>query len=152
VSVPFVPYAREQTFATSFDAYTRSLADDGAVATAAIRVERINGPVLLLSGTDDRVWPATAMAERIVERLRGHQFRFPATHRRFDGAGHAVVTAPATSGGASSRLGGTPDANAQARIESSRLAVEFLERALLATSGPAAVHSPATATETDGVR
>jgi dienelactone hydrolase len=153
VAVPFVSYDRGQTFATSLDAYTHSLANDSAVAAAAIRVERINGPILLLSGTDDRVWPAATMAERIVERLRGHQFRFPATHRRFDGAGHAVLASPATSGAAPSRSGGTPDANAQARTESSRLAVEFLVRALLATSGPAAVQaSPATATGTNGVR
>ncbi|MEU7739653.1 acyl-CoA thioester hydrolase/BAAT C-terminal domain-containing protein [Nonomuraea sp. NPDC049158] len=37
--------------------YERSLRSD-AVAAAAIRVERINGPVLLVAGEADQVWSA----------------------------------------------------------------------------------------------
>lgn len=40
----------------------------------AIRAERINGPILLISGADDEVWPSPLMAERIVARLSGAGF------------------------------------------------------------------------------
>jgi len=36
---------------------------------AAIQVERINGPVLLIAGENDEVWPSPDMAQRIVDRL-----------------------------------------------------------------------------------
>ena len=61
-----------------------------AVERAAIQVERIRGPVLLISGGDDHVWPATQMSRMIVERLRRHNFRYAVDHLNFPRAGHML--------------------------------------------------------------
>ena len=49
--------------------YERSLDDEDAVAAASIAVERIEGPVLLISCTDDQVWSATPLSEMVIERF-----------------------------------------------------------------------------------
>ena len=49
--------------------YLGNLEDREAVARATIPVERINGPVLLLSGEDDQMWPSPVLAGIAAERL-----------------------------------------------------------------------------------
>lgn len=68
-------------------AYTRMLEDEAAVAEAGIPVERINGPVMLVSARDDEFWPSTEMSERIIERLDDRSFRFARQHLAVQG-GH----------------------------------------------------------------
>lgn len=69
-----------------------------AVATddaAIIPIERATGPVLLISGGDDRMWPASRMSRMLVERARrfgrGHLVR----HLDFPEAGHALFAVDA---------------------------------------------------------
>ena len=91
---------------------------------AIIPVERINGPVLLISGRDDYVWPSTLMADRIVARLERHGFRHPVAHVAYDNAGHAI-TRPFPS--MVHTMGGTPEGNARAWVAHWRTMQEFLE-------------------------
>ncbi|MGQ0799592.1 MAG: acyl-CoA thioester hydrolase/BAAT C-terminal domain-containing protein [Pseudomarimonas sp.] len=51
----------------------RILADESAAA-AAIAVERINGPILLIAADQDEMWPAQTMSERLMKRLTEHDF------------------------------------------------------------------------------
>ena len=60
-----------------------------AVERATIPVERINGPVLLLSGEDDRMWPSPVLAGIAAARLAQHGHPHPVLHRRYPGAGHS---------------------------------------------------------------
>jgi dienelactone hydrolase len=60
------------------------------VRRAEIPVENIRGPVLLISGRDDGVWPSTKSAESIVRRLNEHHFAHPVTNLSFPNAGHAI--------------------------------------------------------------
>jgi hypothetical protein len=60
------------------------------VAAAEIPVERINGPVLLISGTDDAVWPSTTLSEFAVRRLRAHDHPHKVEHLAYEGAGHVI--------------------------------------------------------------
>jgi dienelactone hydrolase len=69
-------------------AFATMLEDDAAVAAAAIPVERINGPILLMSAREDEYWPSTPMAEAIVARLDSHGFAFAREHVAVAG-GHA---------------------------------------------------------------
>lgn len=71
-----------------------ALADEAAAARAAIPVERINGPVLLISGNDDAMWPSTLMAERVLARLREHGHPYRNEHLAYDQAGHTVAGLP----------------------------------------------------------
>jgi len=61
------------------------------VRRAEILVENIHGPVLLLSGRDDGVWPSAKSAESIVRRLKNHHFAYPVTNVSFPDAGHSLI-------------------------------------------------------------
>jgi pimeloyl-ACP methyl ester carboxylesterase len=66
-------------------AYDEMLADEEAAEGAAIAVENINGPILLLSATRDEFWPSTKMSELIVERLRLNDFPYAVEHVAVEG-------------------------------------------------------------------
>ena len=117
--------------------YERALESEVDLASKVIKVERTNGPVLLVSGTEDRIWPATRFSEMVVERLEKHRHRFPHKHLKYDDTGHATslpysvsVTAhegPFTSGGS---LGGSIEANGLMYADSWPKVVDFLTEAL----------------------
>src|SRR5580765_1318028 len=117
--------------------FLKSLEDRGAVEAAAIFVERIRGPVLLISGEDDRLWPSPVLAEIAAARLAAHTRAV--THLRYSGAGHMIgpVGLPATANtilhplrGRAMALGGTPAGNAAAAADSWPRVLEFLRTAL----------------------
>ena len=60
--------------------FLRSLEDEEAVREATIPVERINGPVILISGNDDAMWPSTRYSEMVMERLAEHGHPYPDQH------------------------------------------------------------------------
>ena len=60
------------------------------VVAAAIQVERIKGPVLLISGTADELWPSERFAELVMLRLAENEHPYPDEHVRYPGAGHFV--------------------------------------------------------------
>jgi dienelactone hydrolase len=124
--------------------FERRLEDSAAAARATIPVERINGPVLLISGRDDQVWPSSAMAEQIVARLRQRGFKHAFRHLAYSGAGHSIGR-PYTSTVGINRVphpitkrlwdyGGTPEATARASEDSWSKVLEFLETYLGARS------------------
>ena len=53
-----------------------------------IRVESIQGAVLLLSAEDDTMWPSYEAARRIVRRLEDGGFQYPVIERAYHRAGH----------------------------------------------------------------
>lgn len=55
---------------------------------AEIPVERIRGPVLLLSGGADRVWPSSAMASAMAARLKARSHPYLDEHVDYPLAGH----------------------------------------------------------------
>jgi dienelactone hydrolase len=113
--------------------FRAGLRDAEAVALAEIPVERVGGPILLVSGRDDQMWPSTELAEIAVRRLAREGDASRCVHRAYDGAGHSIrlpnmpttptcMLHPVT--GQVYELGGTPAGNARA----SRLAwAEVLE-------------------------
>jgi hypothetical protein len=70
-----------------FDA---GLDDQDAVERAAIATEHAHGPLLLVSGGDDRVWPAGRMCKMIVERMSEHGRVNDVTHLHHPRAGHML--------------------------------------------------------------
>jgi hypothetical protein len=129
--------------------FHRRLEDTAAVARATIPVERIHGPVLLISGRDDQVWPSFFMAEQIMSRLRRHSFKHAHHHLTYNGAGHAIgrpYTSTMDINVQRHRLmntlldsGGNPQGTAWASEGSWSKVLEFLEKHLHATA--AVVHS-----------
>lgn len=69
-------------------AYETMIEDDAAVRVAAIPVERIAGPILFLSASEDEFWPSREMSDAMMRRLREHGHPYPSEHRVVQG-GHA---------------------------------------------------------------
>lgn len=111
--------------------YGPATEDANAVRPALIPVEKINGAVMLLSGTDDAMWPAARMSDAVVARLKEHKHRYPVEHLKYDGAGHAIMSSfiPMQATILSGRLamGGTPEANAKAMADSRPRVLRFLK-------------------------
>jgi dienelactone hydrolase/uncharacterized protein (DUF2141 family) len=104
---------------------------------AEIPVEKINGPVLLLTGSEDGVWNAPAQAERVIARLKAKGFKPEARHIDYPGAGHLVFTGdPAVPSGLSAwqgfagAMGGKREANIAAMADSWPKALAFFDKAL----------------------
>jgi dienelactone hydrolase len=97
-----------------------------ALAAAEIPVERIAGPVLLLSGTDDRLWPSRELSDAALRRLESRGHPHAHEHLSFPGAGHFFFGPPyggpfptaLESGFGVFAGGGTPEANATAAAAS----------------------------------
>ncbi len=107
---------------------------------AAIPVERIRGPVLLVSGGDDHLWPAAEMSEAIVARLKNNGFAHAVEHLHYPRAGHMLrypylPTTSRESGntylrGAKFSFGGTPEADAEAQTDAWRRVIAFFKGSL----------------------
>jgi dienelactone hydrolase len=70
-------------------AFNALIRRDG-LGDAVIPVERINGPVLLISGIGDLALPATLLSEIAYKRLEASQFAYPYEHIALPGAGHRL--------------------------------------------------------------
>lgn len=64
--------------------FEKALTNEQMVEKAAIPVEQINGPILLLSGKRDKILPGTFMARQIIHRLEKHGFAHPYNHIAFE--------------------------------------------------------------------
>lgn len=89
--LPYVAYDRTLKKTTPLAMYTRSLESARDQHDKHIAVEKINGPLLLLSGGRDKLWPSAHMAEQIMARLKQHEFPHAYQHVCYPDAGHAVV-------------------------------------------------------------
>lgn len=56
-----------------------------------IPVERANGPILMISGADDQMWPCSLFADRVAERLERKHFPHDYKHISYSGAGHMIL-------------------------------------------------------------
>lgn len=66
-------------------AFEIMLKDKEAEQKALIKVENINGPILLLSATNDEIAPTTPMANKIIERLQEKNFKYCYRHYAITG-------------------------------------------------------------------
>jgi pimeloyl-ACP methyl ester carboxylesterase len=89
--LPFVPVNDEAVpFLMKGDlrgTFQAMLKDTIAVEKALIKVENINGPILLLSATKDEICPSTPMAENMIGRLKANKFKYNFEHVAIEG-GH----------------------------------------------------------------
>jgi dienelactone hydrolase len=104
----------------------------------AIAVEKIRGPILLISGKADGLWPSAAFGQRIEARLKAKRFAYPVTHLSYDGAGHAVFAGDPSSPGLVTRakapadpfLGGDGPSDARAWADDWPKTLAFFDQAL----------------------
>ncbi len=102
-------------------------AGPAAIEAATIPVERIAGPVLLLSGEADGLWPSTRLSDLALRRMESHGHAASHAHVSYPGAGHLFIgspygwpfptTLPLPPLG-QVRFGGSPEGNARAAADS----------------------------------
>ena len=112
------------------------MANAAEVEACAIPVERLRGAVLLVSAGDDRMWPCGPMSEVAVDRLTAAGITHE--HLHFADAGHPIAPPPygpatdlvSPGPGVTFAMGGTPAANAAARVTAWRRSIGFLQELL----------------------
>lgn len=105
------------------------------IPAARIRVERIPGPVLLISSKADAIWPSTVFADAAAATLAKRPNKAPIENLQFDEASHLLMgTGPGMTTlqfpGTSFRIefGGTPEGTAKARTAAWAATKRFLDR------------------------
>jgi len=112
--------------------YKESLNNKEAVKKAAIPAEKINGPVLLISGRSDQIWPSSEMAESIMKRLKKNNHPYPDKHISYPEAGHIMKLfyLPTTTQSRKINFGGTLKSNYHSGWNSWEKVVKFLGESL----------------------
>ncbi len=117
------------------------LREHDMIRAAEIPVERVRGPILMVSGQADAMWPATHLAEIAEHRAAEHGFTHALTHLRYPQAGHLCGGVPGTPVATENRhpltgqvysFGGTPAGNAKARADSWPQVLQFLLKTSIA--------------------
>ena len=153
--LPFVPYSatgptvtvgpggeRVEHHAPTFDA-SLDAASPAALEAAAFRVEDAAGPVLMLGGADDQIWPSCRLGELAMKRLRasGHAVAHQDESLCFGDAGHGLgfpglstvgadIAPDPWGAGAYLALGGTAKGTARASREADEKVRALLTRVL----------------------
>lgn len=140
--VPFVPGGADPAYRPAPGSPIRPVVNyryrmraPAIVQAASIPVERIAGPVLLVAGQEDALWPSAWSAEAIAARLRERGFRHRVVRLIYPGAGHLIGKAYLPAGStriAGGRLetGGSPQANAAAQADAWPRVLAFLASVL----------------------
>jgi dienelactone hydrolase len=131
--LPDLPYGASR-FTSVYDLYAKGLAALDQHPDAVIPVERINGPVMLVCGEEDRLWPSCLMSRQVVARLKDKAFGYKVELLAYPNAGHYVFGPPLVPGSTLfvqlGALGGTIDGNQTARQDAWPRAMAFLDAAL----------------------
>jgi dienelactone hydrolase len=107
---------------------------------AEIPVENTHGPILMIAGEDDGVWPSSMMVTEAVRRLKNAHFGYDVEELKYSHAGHsagqpAIIPAwhgtlglPGTGRGATA--GGVPDGDAASSLDAIPKVLAFLHKSL----------------------
>jgi acetyl esterase/lipase len=135
--VPFVPFPPDvapiqtERGVSMLPVTERGLDNRDAVERASIPVERASGPLLLVSGGDDRVWATKRMCDMVVARMAAHGRSADVVHLHYPDAGHLLFpyTRPTDVPFPPFplELGGTPHADAEAHASAWPKVVRHLQ-------------------------
>lgn len=117
-------------------AFEKGLADKVAVKAATTEIERTNGPILLIGGDDDQVWPSCVLSKMALKRLKKKERPFNDEMVCYPNAGHGVASMPLmpTTEPAIEHpimhtlinMGGTPEGNASGQRHAWEKTIQFL--------------------------
>ncbi len=88
--LPYLPYGWTGSFVSIFALYNDGLKAVDRHPDAVIAAEQINGPVMLICGNADTLWPSCSMSEQVAARLKSKGFRRPVQLLEYPDAGHAA--------------------------------------------------------------
>ncbi|GCD94542.1 acyl-CoA thioesterase/BAAT N-terminal domain-containing protein [Embleya hyalina] len=122
-----IVYAPSATVHAGFPRGRTAWTKDGEpIAEGRIPLDRVDGPVLAIAGTDDRLWPSADSAREIVAELDALGNPYPHRALIFPDAGHGVGTHPYFAAGTTLNhpvtrelldMGGTRAADAAAQAQ-----------------------------------
>ena len=98
-------------------------------SAAIIKVEKITGPVLLISSKMETMWTSELAAEQVMDRLRQNDFPYYYQHLRYDYGGHLFV--PVEFGMMKffkGDRGRNKEPGRKARMDSLKKTLEFVEK------------------------
>jgi dienelactone hydrolase len=119
--------------------FENALAEPTLWRDAEIPIERAKGPILLVSGEADAMWPSTTMANMIQRRAAERDFQHDVDHLHYPNAGHTGPGVPDLDAeteirhpltGTTYALGGTTQGNSAARHDSWPHVISFLTKSL----------------------
>lgn len=129
--VPYVRYDVQGSPWPLVEMYARSLRNEAAAQAARIPVEQIQAPVMLISGGEDQMWPAFAMASAIARDIKAARPDAQVEHLNYPEAGHLVLGRPFDPEDPKAQritqLGGTIDGNLQSRVDGWPRVIAFLQ-------------------------
>lgn len=107
--IPFIPMEKIQGGDTPI-INTLAYWQDGigkldSTKQAEIPVENISGPILLISGKADEVWPSSFMANQIEQRAKNGGFSFEIQNIQYENAGHLISSNPDSQSDTDQRTG-----------------------------------------------
>lgn len=156
VGVPWLPYRDDvaagkvtlpdgrvaYAYATQFAASLTSASAD-ALEKATFAVEKTAGPILLVGGADDGIWPSCTLAKMAMDRLvaRGHAAKYADENVCYESSGHdssmmpglptaLSLAAPDPFGSGLIAMGGTPQGIAHAQRDAYARTLRFVAAAL----------------------
>jgi dienelactone hydrolase len=96
--IPFAPVPKIEVSkgktadnpASTRDNFLEGMKEEAAFAAAAIPVEKIRSPLLLISGGDDQMWPSEIYVTQIVNRLKAKGSQIKVLHLNYPNAGHGI--------------------------------------------------------------
>lgn len=121
ISAKMSPYGK---FSSDYYMYTL----ESSKNLPFIEVEKILGPILLITGQDDRVWPANYMSKCIVDRLDILDFQYEINHINYKNSGHHIAFPayyPTTN---YDSFGGDAKNNGHSQINSWKAVQEYLNK------------------------
>lgn len=140
--IPYIPMDKisgsKSTTINTMEYWTSGLNQKSYVERASIKVEKINGPILLLSGKDDKVWPSAQMANMIEERLKEFNLDDKVQNIQYQNAGHLISGNPESDKEGRTgkmnvqgkqydfRYGGTNEGDFKAKQDAKKRVLEFL--------------------------
>jgi pimeloyl-ACP methyl ester carboxylesterase len=149
VPIPYMPpYAGEVTLDIAegdpiplTPYFLKSMENREGLERSRIAVERIGGPVMVISGEADAMWPSAALADMAMDYLERAGHPHTHVHLKYAGAGHGIQPpyGPTTVtnmvhpvDGGLYALGGTAEGGARANEDSWRQLLAFLNEHLSA--------------------
>lgn len=144
LDIPYVPMDKisgnQLNSNNMLEYWNKGLQKADFIGQAAIKVEKINGPILLFSGKDDQVWPSSIMADMIEKRLETNTFEHSFQNIKYENAGHLISSNPDDNTSYSTgtinisgkdyeyEFGGNNDGDIKAKRDAKLKLMEFLEK------------------------
>jgi len=104
----------------------KNLIKRGDINAASIALEKINGPILMLSSASDDIWPSLLHCEIASKRLSEKNFKYNYKHCTYEKSGH-MLTLPFQSISSLKKCNNNLEAWAKACNDSWKQTMEFLD-------------------------